>query len=104
MKMVFVVRTDLGMKKGKIAAQCGHACLAAYERAHPDDIRRWKAAGQPKIALKCADEDALLALFAKCRSHAIPAAVIRDAGHTQVPEGSTTVLGIGPHTGHLKLL
>ncbi len=30
-KMVLVVRTDLEMGKGKAAAQCCHACLAAYE-------------------------------------------------------------------------
>ncbi len=31
--MVLVVRTDLGMGKGKIAAQCGHATLGAYKKA-----------------------------------------------------------------------
>jgi FtsZ-interacting cell division protein ZipA len=30
-KMVLVVRTDLEMGKGKAAAQCCHACIAAYE-------------------------------------------------------------------------
>ena len=29
-KQVFVVRTDLGMTKGKIGAQVGHATLGAY--------------------------------------------------------------------------
>ena len=33
LKMVLVVRTDLDMGKGKIAAQCGHATLAAYKIA-----------------------------------------------------------------------
>lgn len=32
-KMVLVVRSDLGMGKGKVAAQCGHATLACYKRA-----------------------------------------------------------------------
>lgn len=112
MKMVLVVRADLGMSKGKIAAQCGHACIAAYERSERDAVARWKAVGQPKIALKCADEDELLALYTKCRANGIAAAVIRDAGHTQVPAGSTTALGIGPApadaidvvTGRLRLL
>ena len=31
-KMVLVVRTDLGMQKGKIAAQCGHATLGALDK------------------------------------------------------------------------
>ena len=29
-KMMLAVRTDLGMTKGKIGAQCGHATLGAY--------------------------------------------------------------------------
>eukprot|EP01117_Protostelium_nocturnum_P006431 TRINITY_DN231_c0_g1_i1.p1 TRINITY_DN231_c0_g1~~TRINITY_DN231_c0_g1_i1.p1 ORF type:complete len:124 (+),score=60.40 TRINITY_DN231_c0_g1_i1:50-421(+) len=32
-KMLFVVRTDLKMGNGKIAAQVGHATLGAYKRA-----------------------------------------------------------------------
>ena len=32
-KMVLVVRRDLGMNKGKIAAQCGHAVLGCYKAA-----------------------------------------------------------------------
>lgn len=32
-KMVFVVRTDLGMGKGKIAAQCCHAAVMCYQKA-----------------------------------------------------------------------
>ena len=40
-KLVLVVRTDLGMGKGKIAAQCGHATLACYKRAckHTPSVR-----------------------------------------------------------------
>lgn len=30
-KMVMCVRSDLGMTKGKIGAQCGHATLGAYK-------------------------------------------------------------------------
>lgn len=37
-KMVFVVRADLKMGKGKVAAQCGHAALGAYEQAM--EVRR----------------------------------------------------------------
>ena len=31
-KMVLLVRTDLGMAKGKVAAQCAHAALACYKK------------------------------------------------------------------------
>ena len=39
MKQVMVVRTDLKMGKGKIAAQCCHACLGAYKKCDKDKIR-----------------------------------------------------------------
>ncbi len=32
-KMVICIRTDLGMSKGKVAAQCGHGVLEAYKLA-----------------------------------------------------------------------
>merc|ERR1711957_748742 len=35
-KMVMIVRNDLGMAKGKIGAQCGHATLGAYKQS-----KRW---------------------------------------------------------------
>ena len=40
--MVLVVRTDLEMGKGKVAAQCSHATLAAYKMALVHD---------PKVSL-----------------------------------------------------
>ena len=33
MKQVMVVRTDIKMGKGKIAAQCCHAAIGAYKQA-----------------------------------------------------------------------
>ncbi|KAK0708996.1 peptidyl-tRNA hydrolase PTH2-domain-containing protein [Lasiosphaeria miniovina] len=122
-KLVLVVRTDLGMTKGKIAAQCGHATLACYKtlsRAAQKDaqsaearlLRRWERTGQAKIALQIKGEDELLELMAQARSLGVTAEVIQDAGRTQIDAGSRTVLGVGPApksevdkiTGHLKLL
>lgn len=42
------------MTKGKIAAQCGHAAVAAYKaaRKQPKILRAWDESGQAKIALK----------------------------------------------------
>ncbi|KAJ5155181.1 hypothetical protein N7492_007984 [Penicillium capsulatum] len=115
-KLVLVVRTDLGMTKGKIAAQCSHATLACYKYflAHSPDspiLRRWERGGQAKIALQIKSEDEMLLLQAQAISLGLCARTIQDAGRTQIASGSTTVLGVlGPKsvvdgvTGHLKLL
>ena len=39
MKQVIIVRTDLKMGKGKIAAQCCHGSLGSYKRASSDKIK-----------------------------------------------------------------
>ncbi|EER24913.1 peptidyl-tRNA hydrolase 2, putative [Coccidioides posadasii C735 delta SOWgp] len=115
-KLVLVVRTDLGMGKGKIAAQCSHATLACYKyyfSKAPDSpiLRRWDRGGQAKVALQVKSEEDMLLLQAQALSLGLCARVIQDAGRTQIASGSRTVLGIlGPKsvvdsvTGHLKLL
>ncbi|KAK7704749.1 hypothetical protein SLS57_010373 [Botryosphaeria dothidea] len=116
-KLVLVVRTDLKMGQGKVAAQCGHATLACYKaflRQAPDSpvLRRWERYGQMKVALKCTSEEEMELLQAQALSLGLCAQIIHDAGRTQIAAGSATVLGIGPGpvsvvnqvTGHLKLL
>ncbi|KAJ8586828.1 peptidyl-tRNA hydrolase [Rhizopogon salebrosus TDB-379] len=113
--MVLIVRTDLKMTQGKIAAQCGHATLACYKallRTNPELLQHWERTGQAKIALKGSSEDELLELEGIAKSLNLCARSILDAGRTQIAAGSRTVLGIGPApvdlvnqvTGHLKLL
>ena len=61
-KMVLVVRNDLNMTKGKVAAQCGHATLAAYKKSvkqNADVLKYWESRGQMKIALKANNEEEL---------------------------------------------
>jgi len=115
-KLVLVVRTDLGMTKGKIAAQCSHATLACYKSlmrsGKTDLLDRWESRGQAKVSVQVKSEDELLMLQAQARSLGICAKIIHDAGRTQIASGSATVLGVGPGpksmvdqvTGPLKLL
>jgi len=114
-KLVLVVRTDLGMTSGKIAAQCSHATLACYKaltKSNPSLLRHWERTGQTKVALRCDSEDDLDLLEASARSLNLCARSIHDAGRTQIAAGSRTVLGIGPGparlvsqvTGKLRLL
>ncbi|CDK29224.1 unnamed protein product [Kuraishia capsulata CBS 1993] len=117
-QMSLVVRKDLEMTKGKAAAQCAHAAVALYKlisSGHASQnlplLMRWEKTGQAKVALKCADQAEMDLLFAKAMSLNINAYVVHDAGRTQVPSGSATVLGLGPApkavlnevTGDLKL-
>jgi len=114
-KLVLVVRSDLDMTTGKIAAQCAHATLACYKAlslTNPALLRHWERAGQTKIALRCHSEDEMLLLQAQAQSLNICARSIQDAGRTQIAAGSRTVLGMGPAparlvnqvTGKLRLL
>ena len=113
-KMVLVVRTDIGMGKGKAAAQCAHAAVKCYKKAlkdAPEMIQRWEGAGVTKVCVKVDSEDALLTIASQARDAGVVFDVVRDAGRTQIPTGTITVLGLGPApldivhkiTGHLKL-
>lgn len=114
-KQVIAVRTDLDMSKGKIAVQVAHGSVSATEqtRVHKQEIwRAWLREGQKKVAVKVTSEEELIELRRQAVSHNISHALIRDAGMTELPPGTVTVLGIGPAkteiidevTGELKLL
>jgi len=113
--MVLVVNMDLGMKTGKIAAQCAHAAVGVYSyliKRKPHILEPWASQGQAKIALRAPNLDDIHALEKKARDIGLPTYIVQDAGRTQVEPGSETVLAIGPGpvdvvdsvTGHLKLL
>ena len=98
-KMVIVVRTDIKMSKGKMAAQAGHAAVSASEYARknrPEWWTPWINEGQCKIAVKAKSEQEILELERKARNAKLPAALIVDRGLTELPPETTTCLGIGP--------
>ena len=115
MKQAIVVRSDIKMGKGKLAAQVAHASLSAAEEASSKRsgwYEEWKDAGQAKIVLKVQSESELLELLRKAKSSRLPAVLVEDRGLTQLEPGTVTCLGIGPGpedeidriTGKLKLL
>ncbi|MCD6383361.1 MAG: peptidyl-tRNA hydrolase [Thermoplasmata archaeon] len=114
-KMVIVVRTDLELGKGKMAAQVAHAAVtASYTawRRKRDLFKRWYEEGQRKVVLKVRSLQELMEIKETAESLGLITALIKDAGLTQIPPGTVTALGIGPEkeevldriTGHLKLL
>ena len=96
MKQAIVARSDLGMSTGKLAAQVAHASLSAYERAGTDAVAEWKRGGATKVVLRAGDERTLFELKETAEAAGLPAAIVRDAGHTQLEPGTVTALAIGP--------
>jgi PTH2 family peptidyl-tRNA hydrolase len=87
MKQAIVARADLGMGKGKLAAQVAHASLSAVEDTGTRSEKQWKGGGQKKIVLKANSEKKLFQLADEAERDGIPHAVVRDAGHTQLEPG-----------------
>ncbi|KAL9249902.1 putative peptidyl-tRNA hydrolase 2 [Drosera capensis] len=87
-KMVLVVRNDLKMGKGKIAAQCSHATLGLYKKLvnrAPKALNRWNMCGQVKVVLKTETEDDMLVLQEKAESIQLPTHYYRCWKNTDSP-------------------
>lgn len=114
-KLVIVVRTDLGLSKGKLAVQVAHASVNCAMQAYTKKRKvydEWYRGGQKKIVAKVSGMRELLELKSMAEAKGLITSLVTDAGLTQVPPGTTTCLGIGPAmsgdvdplTGHLGLL
>lgn len=115
MKQAVVVRTDIKMSKGKLAAQVAHASvIAAFESysKYREWFEEWWRTGQKKVVLKVNSENELIELYERALRVGLPASLVADAGLTELPPGTKTAIAIGPApddkvdavTGHLKLL
>lgn len=106
-KMMIVMRRDLKMRKGKIAAQAGHACvdailLALHKEGRMNDLEvsddgitfndtnksstplsDWFASGCAKVCVYVDSEAELLEIANKAKEKGIIASVITDAGMTE---------------------
>jgi len=113
--MAIVVRQDLKMGKGKIAAQVGHASVEASEIVRKENRNLWKEwiqKGQCKIVLKVGSLAEIKKLASKASKLDLSVVIIQDRGLTQLPADTVTCIAIGPGqtkliddvTGHLRLL
>ncbi len=101
MKLALVVRTDLGMGRGKIAAQVAHAAVAAVLAGLGGaELDAWLRDGQPKVVLKVATAEQLQDVVRQARADGLPAELISDAGRTQVTPGTLTCCSVGPADSH----
>jgi PTH2 family peptidyl-tRNA hydrolase len=131
-KQVLVVRKDLNMRKGKIAAQCAHASMKVIlDRCSPMAVgnegshylKFFVAAGSPlehwvkgsftKVVVSVDSEAELLDVLEKAKAAGLITSLITDAGLTEfhgVPTNTVVAIGPGlsetidPITGQLKLI
>lgn len=123
-KQVIVVRKDLNMRKGKIAAQAAHASVAAlFNEATLTDgrlivpvdhhLREWLTGSFRKICVYVGSEEELVRLHELAESKGLRNALITDRGDTEfhgVPTKTCLAVGPGPDslvdevTGGLPLL
>jgi len=127
-KQVIVIRKDLKMRKGKIAAQAAHASCCSLLRLAKDskngkkmviefskesDFGWWCVGGFTKICVYVNSEEELIALANKCAKEEVICTVITDKGATEFKGVPTrTCIAIGPAdadkidqiTGELPLL
>lgn len=96
MKQVLVMRADLGMSPGKLAAQAAHAAVKAVNIAPSEYVDEWDRKGCTKVVLEVWDEETLVKLYKIAVAAYLPAVLIADEGRTEVKPGSITGLGIGP--------
>lgn len=133
-KQVIVLRTDLNMRKGKMAAQAAHASMKVFfDGGHftgekiatvfgpaekfqmllGPEVAEWVRGLFTKIVVGIDSEEGILELRDQAYSAGLPFALIEDAGNTEFHGVKTiTALAIGPAkaedidkiTGELKLL
>lgn len=128
-KQVIVVRRDLGMSPGKLAAQVAHASIGALfdnsirwdndNGTHgwqcvelTAEIDEWFHGSQVKIVVGVDSEKELLEIYEKAQNLSLPRHIVKDEGRTELGKPTYTCVGVGPAdpekineiTGKLKLL
>lgn len=114
-KQVIIVRRDLNMGTGKMAAQVAHAAVMGAERvktSRREWFNSWFSAGQAKVVVKVKNIEELMDVRMRAEKMNLPVVQVQDSGLTQIPPGTITCIGIGPApsdlidkvTSELKLL
>ena len=97
--MVLVTRNDLNLSSGKLAAQCSHAtaeCVLKAKRQSPQILDKYLKTGARKIVCTTTNVDALKRIYGEAKDAGLICYMVRDAGHTEIPARTVTVVGIGP--------
>jgi len=131
-KQVIVMRTDLGMRKGKMIAQGAHASMKVFfdrgtviertNQGRPEDrlevgltpvMSEWVRNFFTKVCVRAESEEQLLDLHRQALEAGLPCSLVEDRGKTEFHGVVTpTCIAIGPAdpaqidliTGNLRLL
>ena len=88
LKLVLVVRSDLQMSAGKMAAQCVHAALAVarvVEVQSKLSYLNWRNDGEATICLRCASEEELNELEARARTSGLTLTIFWNESFYRTP-------------------
>ena len=103
-KMVIITRKDLKLSQGKLAAQVAHAaveCALLTKKKNSKWFKNWMNEGAKKAVLKTDKLEDYYHLKKLADELNISSSIISDAGHTEIPFGTKTVIGIGPAPSNL---
>lgn len=123
-KQVIVIRKDLNMRKGKIAAQAAHACMAfltsngrtikndmddafmdsfrtTFRDHHTEEIQHWLDHSFRKICVYVESEEELLKVYSDAANAGLIHHLITDNGTTEFNGVPThTCIALGPNWDH----
>jgi len=98
-KQVIIVRRDLKVGTGKLAAQVAHAAVMGAEKVRASKrewFNSWFAAGQAKVVVRVKSIEELMDVRMRAEELNLPVVQVQDSGLTQIPPGTITCIGIGP--------
>ena len=87
-KQVIVIREDLAMGMGKLAAQVAYAAVMGADRTkqrNPKWFHAWFEAGQPKVVVKVHSLKEITEIKKHAESLNLTVVQIEDSGMTQIP-------------------
>ncbi|MGM5482810.1 MAG: peptidyl-tRNA hydrolase Pth2 [Nanobdellota archaeon] len=96
LKQVILIRHDLKLPKGKMAAQAAHAAVEAVLKSDKDKVKNWRLHGSKKVTLKVNSKEELYKYAQKAKDESLATAIITDAGRTVIEPGTVTCAAIGP--------
>jgi peptidyl-tRNA hydrolase, PTH2 family len=109
-KQVIVLRKDLNMRKGKMAAQAAHASMAAilnqgnydesvFTLVLDERIKPWLSGRFKKIVVSVNSESELEAIYNQAKEAGMVCSLIVDSGLTEFNGVATkTAVAVGPDT------